>query len=387
MSRSQTFPLLCLLLVILGFLSLKLNAQDIYISNRNGNSVKLFDGTTGGFIKDFVASGSGGLSAPQEVIFLPDGSLMVTGRFNTALKRYDGQTGAYLGDFTTGYTLDNPTKTTIGPDSLIYVSQWGQVQNKVVRFDLQGQFVDEFTDINVPQGMGHAWDSTGNYYVCRWGQGNAGEVLKFDSAGTSLGVFVPSGIIQGPVNLFFDHEAHLNVLDWTTGELVRFHGQTGAFLDKPATGMTNPEGWVFDTLGLLYLCDWSLNRVYRVDTASGSRTNFITTGSLGSPNGITFGPEYTVIGTADDLTAYINVELVPHPSSGIPNFQVAAPSLADIELNIVSLEGKHIGTVYSGMLPAAQQTFSWPHKPLSPGVYLYQLKSAKKQVTGRFIVQ
>jgi len=93
--------------------------KDLYISSRNGNSVELFDGVTGEHIKSFVSSGSGGLSATQEVLFGKDGFLYVSGRGNNAIKKYDGQTGSFIGDFTKGYTLDEPTKMNYGPDGYL----------------------------------------------------------------------------------------------------------------------------------------------------------------------------------------------------------------------------------------------------------------------------
>ncbi|HMR44759.1 MAG TPA: hypothetical protein PKC40_13035, partial [Saprospiraceae bacterium] len=205
-------------------------AQTVFVTSRNTHEVKLYNLATGGFIKNFVTAGSGGLSYPQEVVWHPDGFLLVTGRGNGAVKKYDGATGAYLGNFTSGYTLDNPTKMTVWRDSLLYISQWGVTQNKVVRFDLKtGEFVDEFTSIGVPAGSGHAWDAAGNLYVAQYGNGVDGKVQKFAVDGTFAGTFVSSSILQGPVNLWFDAVGNLFVGDWTLGEVLQFDGATGAY--------------------------------------------------------------------------------------------------------------------------------------------------------------
>ncbi|MEM7036939.1 MAG: hypothetical protein AAF570_08175, partial [Bacteroidota bacterium] len=284
-SRQISFALAVLFLLC----ALPASAQDLYLTSRNTNAVKRYNAATGAYISDFVAANSGGLNAPQEVLFLPDGDLIVTARFNTAIKRYDGTTGAFLGDFTSGYSLSQPTKTTLGPDSLLYVSQWGSAQNKVVRFTLAGDFVDEFTDVGVPQGCGHAWDSSGNFYVARWGGGNAGEVLRFDTAGNSLGTFVPTGQISGPVNVFFGAGNRFFVLDWQLGELSRYDATSGQFIDKPLTQMGNPEGWVFDSTGFLYITDWTGDRAFKIDTSSWTAVTLITGGGLDAPNSLTFG--------------------------------------------------------------------------------------------------
>lgn len=151
------------------------------------------------------------------MLWHPDGFLLVTGRGNTAIKKYNGTTGAYLGNFTTGYALDNPTKTTIWQDSLLLVSQWGTTKNKVVRFNFKtGVFVDEFTNIGVPAGDSHAWDTAGNLYVPQWIDGQNGKVLKFDTAGNFVSTCIPTTLLDGPVNLWFDAEGNLFVLDWTS---------------------------------------------------------------------------------------------------------------------------------------------------------------------------
>jgi len=166
-------------------------AQTVFVTSRNTHEVKLYNLATGAFVKNFVAAGSGGLSYPQEVVWHPDGFLLVSGRGNSAVKKYDGATGAYLGNFTTGYTLDNPTKMTVWRDSLLYISQWGATQNKVVRFDLKtGEFVDEFTSIGVPAGSGHTWDAAGNLYVAQYGNGVDGRVQKGGTDGTVAGTCI-----------------------------------------------------------------------------------------------------------------------------------------------------------------------------------------------------
>ena len=73
------------------------------------------DGT---FVKDFIPSGSGGLSTPYYLAYGPDGNLYVSG--DGGIKKYDGQTGAYLGDVFTahgGHML-------FDPDGSFYLSDY-----------------------------------------------------------------------------------------------------------------------------------------------------------------------------------------------------------------------------------------------------------------------
>lgn len=108
----------------------------------------------------------------------------------------------------------------IGWDSLLYVTQWGTTQNKVVRFDLDGNFVDEFTKTPAPNGLGHLWDANKNFYISIYGNGANGTIQKFDSLGNSLGTFINSSILQGPTDIWFDTNGDMLVEDWTVGRVL-----------------------------------------------------------------------------------------------------------------------------------------------------------------------
>lgn len=258
---------------------------DILVGSRNNHSVKLYDGDSGTYKGDFIPSGTGGLNTTQDLLFLPDGSLLVTGLNNNTIKRYNGDSGSYIGDFTSGYSLVKPTKMSIGPDSLIYVSQWGQVQNKVARFTLQGNFVDEFTSIGIPNGLDHAWDSDGNFYVAAYGSGTNGKIYKFTAAGVYIGIFIDSGNLEGPSGIWFNSSHDFFCADWTLGKVQHF-SSSGAFIDTYISGMVNIEGFATEPDKSLLLCDWTLNKVNKYDSLGVLISAFITTGGLASPNSI-----------------------------------------------------------------------------------------------------
>ncbi|MBC8108405.1 MAG: hypothetical protein H7Z14_17600 [Anaerolineae bacterium] len=68
---------------------------DLYVTSRMTDSVLRYDGATGAFESAFVTPGSGGLDAPMDVDFGPDGKLYVLGAHGS-LRRYDSSDGAYL---------------------------------------------------------------------------------------------------------------------------------------------------------------------------------------------------------------------------------------------------------------------------------------------------
>ena len=197
-----------------------------------------------------------------------------------------------MGSFSSGYTLIDPTKMTFGPDGLIYVSQWNPQPAKIVRFDgITGEFVDEFTDRAIPQAMGHAWDDEGNLYVLSFQRAT---VERFDPEGNFIDVFIAGNGLQGPVNLWFGEGGDLFVVDWVTGTIKRYDGETGAFIEDFVTGLGNAEGVTVGPDGHLYVCDWQRNRVNQYDAETGRfLKRFIDTGAGGlvNPNSIAFAPE------------------------------------------------------------------------------------------------
>lgn len=257
---------------------------EVLVSNRGGHSVTRFD-EAGNYLDDFISSGSGGLSFTEDILFHPDGSVLVTGLGNAYIKRYDGHTGAYIGNFSSGYSLDLPSKMTMGSDSLIYVTQWGTVRNKVVRFNLSGNFVDEFTSIGAPKGLGHTWDEHKNFYISLFGAtGGEGTVHKFDSSGNDLGTFINTTILDGPTDIWFDTNGDMLVEDWNAGKILRFDS-TGAYVNTFVTGMTNPEGIAFLPDGSMLVCDWAEDAVHLIDS-NGIRLGYFCSSHLIDPNAV-----------------------------------------------------------------------------------------------------
>lgn len=256
---------------------------EIFVSSRATSSVKRFDGSNGEYFDDFVKPGSGGLNLTQEVAFGPDNHLYVSGRGTSAILKFDKTSGEFIERFTKGYSLDEPTKITFGPDGLLYVSQWGKSKNKVARFEAtSGAFVDEITE-GLNQGMAHTWDNSGRLYVVSYG---SRDVRRYSSEGVFIDVFTKGGSLQGPVNLWFGADGNLFVADWETGSVQIFDGSTGDFVRNFITGLAKVEGFAFDKDGNLYLCDWVKNTINQYDASGKFKKILIKNGSLSQPNGI-----------------------------------------------------------------------------------------------------
>jgi WD40 repeat protein len=102
-----------------------------------------YDGTTGGFLGEFVTNGSGGLSYAAGLVFGPDGNLYVSDLLADVVRQYNGTTGDYLGDFASGGGLNGPWGLTFGPDNNLYVA--GHGPDQVFRYNgTTGAFMDVF---------------------------------------------------------------------------------------------------------------------------------------------------------------------------------------------------------------------------------------------------
>lgn len=255
---------------------------EVLVNSRATNGIMKYD-EQGNYLGYFIMPSSGGLSSPEDIIFHPDGTVLVTGNNNTTIKRYNGKTGGYIGNFSTGYSLSSPSKMSIGPDSLIYVTQWGAIQNKVVRFDLQGAFVDEFTSIGAPKGLGHTWDKNRDFYIALYNNGGDGTVHRFDSTGKDKGTFINTSILQGPTNIWFDNNGDMLVEDWTTGKVLRYDS-TGLYKSDFVTGMTNPEGIAFLPNGGMLIGDWGKDAVHLIDVNGNLLGYFCSGNGLTDPN-------------------------------------------------------------------------------------------------------
>ncbi|MEM7087708.1 MAG: thrombospondin type 3 repeat-containing protein [Bacteroidota bacterium] len=257
--------------------------NDLYVSSRSNHSVKRFNSITGAFIEDFVPSGSGGLNAVQEILFGPDGNLYVSGRFNSSILQYDGETGAFLGEFTSGYDLDEPTKMSIGPDGLLYISQWGQTNSSVVRFNMDdGTFVDEFTDdLDMP--CKHAWDSNGNLFVVSFG---SNDLKKFDGTSSS-GEVIVSGLF-GSTYLWIDGDS-VFITEFGPGQVRQFSVIDGSFEGVFInSGLTSVEGVTFRENGNILLCDWTENSIVEYEPDGTLIGTFTSEGNMLNPNSLTF---------------------------------------------------------------------------------------------------
>jgi streptogramin lyase len=211
----------------------------MYVTSEGTNQVKRFNWQTGQFVDNFVVGGAEGMNTPTGLVWDQDGNLLV-GSFNRdAVYRFNGQTGAYLNVAVNNQQggLNGPDNgMTLGPDGALYVPSYfsnqiirydlttgtsnvfvnsigrprvlvfegdhlfvtSETADAVLRYDLQGNFVDRFIDpgsnlLDEPIALAHFG---GQWLV---GSGTLDRILSFDAQGNLLNAnFLSGSSINGP---------------------------------------------------------------------------------------------------------------------------------------------------------------------------------------------
>lgn len=272
-------------LLLLGFaLCTVLTSQSqevlVYASDRANNAVNKYD-VNGNFLEVFIPSNSGGLSNPQDLVFHPDGTVLISGFFNNTILRYDLETGDYLGPFSNGYPIQGATRMELR-DDLIYVLQWNS-NYQVIRFDLDGNFVDEYTNIGVFQSIGIDWDADNNLYVSSYGNGTSGNVQRYDENGDLQEIFGETNQIQGATNIWFTDNGDLWAMDYNGNRIMRFDSD-GNHIDDVITGVANPEGFAYLPDGNLLVSERGADKITLFDPAGNNLGRWDNGGNLSQPN-------------------------------------------------------------------------------------------------------
>ncbi len=232
----------------------------LLIGNTRANNVVVFDEQTGNFLGDFITPGRGGLVAPDDLTYGPNGNLYVSSGDNpenSAILQYDSTTGAFKGVFASGSGLFRPYGSAFGPDGNLYVSSF--LSDQILRYNgTTGDFIDVFAAGNgVSGGLNGPNDllfgSDGSLYVTTQGSvavngepifsGLPSQVLRFSPGSTTPTVFVeqpepsPDFGFVSFLGLAFGPEGDLFVSDFAN-DIRRYDLATGALVDTLATNYT-----------------------------------------------------------------------------------------------------------------------------------------------------
>src|SRR6266849_1512459 len=301
----------------------------LLVTSQFNQTVREYNGTTGGFVK--VAAAGGALGDPLGLVIGLDGNLLVSDGQANQVKRYDGATGAFIGLFAST-NLAGPTGMTIH-QGVLYVTNSNSPQG-VQKFDAAtgvntGNFVPSLANPS-PRDV-KVNPANNRLYVLYY---NAATVETFDLATmASLGLLMPAGNPIGSGGLFtpsamaFGPDGNLYISGGTFGGNLgvrRYNPTTGAFIDffaNTGSDLLVPIGITFGPDNNLYVSTQNAANVMRFNFPAGTFMDFFVPnggGGLTAPFHLTFGAgpsilTYTVkrvsCGTTEQNTAQLWVTL------------------------------------------------------------------------------
>ncbi|GGG26550.1 hypothetical protein GCM10011344_29120 [Dokdonia pacifica] len=305
----------------------------------------------------FIDDDDGHIAWPQDIVFLEENNTVLISSLNTGLITiHNAATGEFIENFASG--IGGPTRMTIGADNLLYVLQW-QGNGRVFRYELDGTFVDEFTDIGVPQSIGIDWDSDGNLYIASF---TGDSVEKFDQNGIFIETFIDNNL-EGPTNIWFEENGDLIVIDYNGGAIKRFDSEgnfVGIFID----GINFAEGYAFHTSGDLLIGDGNNSAVNRYTSDGAFVEVFIESGAgnLITPNAIVRREETLTI--EDFSTKNVSI----YPTVGT-TFTIDLTNKSDIEnITVYNVLGQKITS-----LDLQKNTILWDAYNYTEGIYFIKI--------------
>lgn len=336
---------------------------EYYASNRAVNSVNKYD-ESGVFIEEIISENAGGLSSPQDIVFHPDGSMLVASSGSNSILKFDRNTGDFI-EVWNQDPVTKPTKMSIGPDNLLYVTQWGQTQvtSRILKFNLDGTLNSPLNIvIPTPLAMGHVWDDEGNFYAAFFGIGNGnGSVHKFDPSGNSLGTFIDNSALQNPTYIWWDTNSDMMVEDFVAGKVLRYDSN-GNYIEDHITGLSNPEGFGFLPSGNLIVVERTINQITEFDTNGNSLGQWDSGIVLNDPNFlVTRDPNLSILD--NDLARTIVI-----PSVG-STFQISSEITGTFKyLNVYNSSGALVENI------VLNESTSWNANRHAEGLYILTLR-------------
>jgi hypothetical protein len=346
---------------------------EVYVSTGTGSAsaIKKFD-ASGVFVNDFISEsvGSCAIDWPQEIVRNPFDNTFLVSSLNGAgeIVKYDFVTGNCLGTFAS--VPGGPTRMKIGADNLLYVLQWSG-NGKVLRYNLNGTFVDEFTNAGVINSIGMDWDSVGNLYVSSY---NGSTIRKFDPSGNDLGLFISSNLL-GPTNIWFDDNGDLITLNWDGGAIRKF-SSSGAYIGNMATGIINPEGIAFLSNGNFLIGNGGTSGMITEFTSAG-----VAVGTFATGNGLSFPNAIFVHDPALSTDENLVPEAFVFPSVG-ENFTVSQSVIHAFESMVVyDLTGRVIERI------DLKFQSTWNASEWAEGIYVVKATGKERQQIQRIFVR
>lgn len=285
--------------------STDLSRSDLLVCSWANNQVLRFDATTGAF-REVFTTGAG-----RSIAMRSDGDIFVVNRETDSVLHFTGLGNAPPGGTTfvpsgsAGMTDPDHIIFGPGPNGDLYISDIGT--DAIYRFDrFTGAPVNG--GVFVASGSGGLVDPSkmvfgpdGNLYV-----GYPNQILRYDGqTGAYLGVFATGAgnPLSGPTGMVFGPGGHLYVGSFGTNYVLLFHGITGAYLGVFASGQGNPLSGATDIAfgpdGHLYVTNLNFDDVLRFNGSTGAYMGeFAVGGGLDQPTALVFA-----LGTSTDCNS------------------------------------------------------------------------------------
>lgn len=236
---------------------------NLYVASPGNDSVVEYDGSTGAFIRVFCQGNE--IYEANQLLFGPNGDLYVSNvpsgsmGIKHRIVRYDGVTGQLIGIFATE-GLWNPQDMLFLPNGNMIVAN--SLSNNVLEFNgATGSLIGEFITAGAgglvhPHGM--AWAKNGNLLVTSL---QTDSILEYDCVtGDFVRIFVSGEGLSRPRKLQYGPNGNLFVANDNTDYIAEFDGVTGEFIGSFTTGASfgHTEGITFKppTLNTIFYEDF-----------------------------------------------------------------------------------------------------------------------------------
>jgi hypothetical protein len=308
---------------------------------------------------------------PQDILFLEDqGVVLISCLIGNKIMKHDATTGAYIEDFAA--VPGGPTRMKIGPDNNIYVVQWSNGDNKVLRFEQDGTPLGEYTDVGVARSVGIDFDLVGNLYVGSYG-GNT--VTKFDSSGNSQGVIIDTDL-TGPTNVMIEQGGTILVLNWNGGNIQRFDNN-GTHIETFTTSVTQPEGIAIHPVSFNYVVGNGGPGQIDEFAPDGTLVETIVasgSGGLLQPNAVVFRDATLAI------KDFKKSKILVSPTMGSEfKLNTTETQLLD-SLEVFTILGQKVDTISTTQA-------SWSANKLSDGMYILLAKQGSNTYTQKIVIK
>jgi DNA-binding beta-propeller fold protein YncE len=262
-------------------------------NDQAGGRLVEYDGSTGQFVQliDNVSTPRGIVVGPNGNLFVASGGRVLEYALDNGL-----QPTTFVAENDGGLRFAHGL--TFGPDGNLYVTSFRQEFN-VYRFDGKtGAFVDIFASYPLEPGWARdlMFGPDGNLYVSTLFLG----VFRFDgNSGEPLGSFAFDEALGPIAGITFGPDGALYAAASDLDAVVRFDGETGAFIDTfvaaGSGGLNEPYGIGFGPDGNFYVASAFGDAILRYDGKSGAFRDTFASDSLDVPLFFVFIPEPTCL--------------------------------------------------------------------------------------------